>query len=114
MITLGEHRLTFKAEVQPPMTETVAVPPGTRIFSADELIPQLEAALTPSGGVTPTNTQPVAAVHRRLPRWPLLMAGAGVLAVLSVFAWRFTRHATAPPVGTIDAEHSVARAHFVP
>ncbi len=38
VITLGEHRLTYKSETQPPITETVAVPPGTRIFSADELI----------------------------------------------------------------------------
>jgi len=36
-----------------------------RYQSAEELIPQLEAVLTPSGGITPTHTQPVPAVARR-------------------------------------------------
>jgi TolB-like protein/tRNA A-37 threonylcarbamoyl transferase component Bud32 len=63
--------------------------PADRFQSAEELIPQLEALLTPSGGTTPTATMPFAAVtapgSRRLP-WA---AGLGVLALLLGFvAWR--------------------------
>ena len=32
--------------------------PADRWQSAEELIPQLEAVLTPSGGITPTETRP--------------------------------------------------------
>ncbi len=46
--------------------------PADRSQSAEELITQLEAVLTPSGGITPTATQPVAAAaaprSRRLSR----------------------------------------------
>ncbi len=66
--------------------------------SADELLPQLEAMLTPSGGITPVETQPVAAV-RRLPwRWAAIVAGAAV--VLAVVVAVVMRRGPAP---TLDA-----------
>jgi eukaryotic-like serine/threonine-protein kinase len=70
--------------------------PADRWQSAEELITQLEAVLTPSGGITPTATQPVAAAaaprSRRLP----LAIGLGALVVLLGFgAWLATRR-TAP------------------
>ena len=57
--------------------------PADRPQSAEELITQLEAVLTPSGGITPTATMPVAAAaaprSRRLP----LAIGLGALLVLA-------------------------------
>ncbi len=61
--------------------------PADRWQSAEELIPQLEAVLTPSGGTTPTMTQPLtgvsgaalpAAVRRR--RW--IIAGVATAAAM--------------------------------
>ncbi len=51
--------------------------PADRWQSAEELLPQLEALATPSGGVTPTDTRPVAAVSR-------LSTRTGVLAIAAV------------------------------
>jgi serine/threonine-protein kinase len=47
--------------------------------SAEELLPQLEALATPSGGITPTGTMPVDRVVKR--RWMMAGAAAGVVAV---------------------------------
>ncbi len=63
--------------------------PADRYQSADELIPQLEAVLTPSGGTTPTATRAVPRVSNRL-----LAGGVVVLAVLlGLGYWRFGRAA---------------------
>jgi eukaryotic-like serine/threonine-protein kinase len=58
--------------------------PSDRPQSADELLPVLEAAATPSGGVTPTETRPTKAVRRSrstaaLTIGALILAGAGAL-----------------------------------
>ena len=66
--------------------------PADRWQSADELIPQLEAVATPSGGTTPTATRAVPGGSRRGNR--LLASGAVVLAVLlGLGYWRFGRAA---------------------
>jgi serine/threonine-protein kinase len=58
--------------------------------SADELIPQLEAVLTPSGGMTPTTVTPARASRGRSPlRVALLAAGLLVAVAVSAFGiWR--------------------------
>ncbi len=64
--------------------------PADRWQSADELVPQLEAVLTPSGGTTPAATRAVPGVSGRGSR--LLAGGAVVLAVLvGLGLWRFGR-----------------------
>ena len=66
--------------------------PADRWQSADELIPQLEAVLTPSGGTTPTATRAVPGVSQRGNR--LLAGGVVVLTVLRGLGyWRFGRAA---------------------
>ena len=66
--------------------------PADRWQSADELIPQLEAVLTPSGGMTPTATQPFAvAPAPKTGRTLRAIGAAGVLviaAVVAIFALR--------------------------
>jgi Tol biopolymer transport system component len=54
--------------------------PADRYQTADELIPQLEMLLTPSGGITPTETQPVQAVRRSR----AVLVGAAALGVVGV------------------------------
>ena len=62
--------------------------PADRPQSADELITQLEAVLTPSGGITPTATMPVAAAAAPRSRRFSLAIGLGVLLLLAgIGAW---------------------------
>src|SRR5437867_5086384 len=57
--------------------------PADRWDSAEELLQQLETLTTPSGGITPTSTQPVAAVAR-VPRWlKLALSSAGLVIVVA-------------------------------
>jgi len=76
--------------------------PADRWQSADELLPRLEAVLTPSGGMTPSATQPISAAlvtsKRRRRRLGLAVGGAAVLA-LAVIGWRVFLRAPA-----IDAD----------
>jgi TolB-like protein/tRNA A-37 threonylcarbamoyl transferase component Bud32/Tfp pilus assembly protein PilF len=65
--------------------------PSDRCQTADELITELEAVLTPSGGITPTATMPVAAAAAPRSRRLSLAIALGVLLVLLGFgAWRAT------------------------
>ncbi len=50
--------------------------------SAEELLPQLEALLAPSGAVTPTGTMPVDRVAKR--RWMMVGGAVGAVAVIAV------------------------------
>jgi eukaryotic-like serine/threonine-protein kinase len=82
--------------------------PADRPQSAEELVPQLEALMTPSGGITPTATQPVAAAAAapapRASRLPWLL-GLGVLLIALGFgAWRATHR----PAGAASPSASAA------
>jgi Tol biopolymer transport system component len=50
--------------------------------SAEELLPQLEALATPSGGVTPTGMMPVDRAAKR--RWMMAGAAVGVAAIIGI------------------------------
>jgi serine/threonine-protein kinase len=70
--------------------------PADRPQSAEEMIPQLEAVLTPSGGMTPTATVPLAAASP--PRSRRFVGAAGLVLVallLGYGAWRASRHTPA-------------------
>ncbi len=74
--------------------------PADRPQSAEELITQLEAVLTPSGGITPTATLPVAAAAApRSRRLPLAIALGVLLVVLGFGAWRATHRRPAAGSG---------------
>jgi eukaryotic-like serine/threonine-protein kinase len=74
--------------------------PSDRWQSAEELITQLEAVLTPSGGITPTATMPVAAaVAPRSRRLPLAVALGVLLVLLGFVAWRATHRKPAAGSG---------------
>ena len=90
----------------PPALETLIMQclekkPADRWQSAEEMLPHLEAAVTPSGGITPTDMQPVT-----LPtpgagrRWLPWGAGFGIAAALAAayFLFFFEDFRTSPPV----------------
>jgi tetratricopeptide (TPR) repeat protein/tRNA A-37 threonylcarbamoyl transferase component Bud32 len=52
--------------------------------SAEELLPQLEALATPSGGITPTGTMPLDRVAKR--RWMMAGGAVAVAAIIAVIA----------------------------
>jgi tetratricopeptide (TPR) repeat protein len=52
--------------------------------TAEELLPQLEALATPSGGITPTGTMPVDRVAKR--RWMMVGGAVGVAVVIAIIA----------------------------
>ncbi|HEU5050817.1 MAG TPA: protein kinase [Gemmatimonadales bacterium] len=77
--------------------------PADRWQSAGDFLAQLEMLATPSGGSTPTHTQPVSALPlRRQARWPIIAAGVGVVALaVAAGIWGsrlFPRKGPAPTV----------------
>ena len=58
--------------------------PADRWQSAEELLPQLEALVTPSGGITPTGTMPVGRLAKR--RWMMAGAAVTVAVIIAVIA----------------------------
>ncbi|MFN0180976.1 MAG: protein kinase domain-containing protein [Gemmatimonadales bacterium] len=88
------HRASIPPALAALVMRCLEKKPADRWQSAEELIRQLEAVLTPSGGMTPTATQPVtAAVAPVTPRrWPAIMlAGALALALAAGGVWWLTR-----------------------
>jgi serine/threonine-protein kinase len=77
--------------------------------SAQELLPQLEVLATPSGGMTPTGTTPVARVQ---PRWrvnvPVVTGVTVAIAVLGFLGWSSVR--TGGPAVTVSNVRPVTRA----
>jgi serine/threonine-protein kinase len=116
-VTAAPEPVTAYRAVPPPLAALVMrcleKRPADRWQSAEELVPQLEALMTPSGGITPTATQPVAAAAAppapgasRL-RWALALGA--VLVVLGFGAWRAThrRAGAASPSPTAVAARRV-------
>ena len=61
--------------------------------SADDMLPVLEGAVTPSGGLTPTSTRPIRVTRAQpkapaKPRWVMGAVATAVLAVAGVGAWQ--------------------------
>jgi serine/threonine-protein kinase len=74
--------------------------PADRWQSAEELITQLEAVLTPSGGITPTATLPVAAASApRSRRLPLAIVLGALVVLLGFGAWRLAHRMPAAGAG---------------
>ena len=74
--------------------------PADRWQSADEVLTQLEQQLTPSGGMTPTQTRPTAAVAGVGPsRWRYGIIGGILLALLTGGVYVIRRPAAVPSLG---------------
>lgn len=87
-----ERRAAVSAMLNDVIMKCLAKNAADRWQTAEELLPLLEQAATPSGGMTPTATRPVAAVAPRSSGVRRLAAGAAavlLLAALGFGAWAF-------------------------
>jgi Tol biopolymer transport system component len=77
-----------RSSIPPPLAQLImrclAKKPADRPQTAEELLPVLEMLATPSGGITPTDTQPVEAVPASRGRRRLFVAAGVVVAVIAV------------------------------
>jgi Tol biopolymer transport system component len=84
--------------IPPPLAQLImrclAKKPADRPQMAEELLPVLETLATPSGGTTPTDTQPVRAVPeaRRRRRAVLAVGAAVALSAVGLLATRALQH----------------------
>jgi Tol biopolymer transport system component len=81
----------YRATVSPALAAVVmkclAKKPADRWQTAEEVLQHLEPLATPSGGTTPTQTQPTTALGR-LPRWAKWAAGVAAVAAVALVAAR--------------------------
>jgi Tol biopolymer transport system component len=84
----------YRAAVSPALAQIImkclAKKPSDRWQTAEEVLQHLEPLATPSGGTTPTQTQPTTAIGR-MPRWARWVAGIAALAVVAVAASQLLR-----------------------
>ncbi|NIM49715.1 MAG: protein kinase [Gemmatimonadales bacterium] len=81
-----EHRKNLPPQLGDIVMRCLAKDPADRWQSAQELLAHLEMVITPSGGITPTDTAPVPASRGRRPRrWALYAGGlVGVGVALAI------------------------------
>ena len=98
-----KRRATVPAALAALVMQCLEKKPADRPQTAEELITRLEAVLTPSGGTTPTETRPYAAVGGSKRRWWL---GLGVVVAAGVVfgLWRTVPHG--PATGPTAAEET--------
>ncbi|HEX6432768.1 MAG TPA: protein kinase [Gemmatimonadales bacterium] len=102
---ISSHRPAVPATLAAIIMKCLAKRPSDRWQSADELLAQLEQQLTPTGGVTPTQTRPipaVAAARRSILPW---VGAAVVLLILAAIGLLLARGAApaAPVLGKRSA-----------
>ncbi len=100
-VTEAPQPVTKHRDTVPPVLEQLVLrclekKPADRFQSAEELLPQLETLTTPSGGMTPTETQPVRAAtsglrRRGWVRMALLAVAVGVVIAGAVAFGRWVR-----------------------
>lgn len=89
--------------------------PADRWQSAEEVIAQLEAVLTPSGGITPTATMPVtAAAAPRSRRLPLAIGLGALLLLAGIGVWRASRRQSVAEAGPAHAVATTKRVGVLP
>ena len=75
------HRTSIPPALATLVMKCLEKKPADRWQSAEELIPQLEAVLTPSGGITPTGARPLGAVTRPHSKFGMTTARGRILVV---------------------------------
>jgi TolB-like protein len=93
-VPITKYRETVPRALEALVMRCLEKQPADRWQSAEELLPQLEALATPSGGITPTGALAVRAERRSwLPR--LIALGAGLLLLGVAFTWAVRARRTA-------------------
>jgi eukaryotic-like serine/threonine-protein kinase len=90
-VPVGQQREGLSPVLEAVVMRCLAKRPADRWQTADELVAALEPLATPSGGITPTHTQPVAAVpvkSRGSVRWAYAAAAVALIMVGGLFVWR--------------------------
>jgi tRNA A-37 threonylcarbamoyl transferase component Bud32/tetratricopeptide (TPR) repeat protein len=99
-VPVGQQREGLSPALEAAVMRCLAKRPADRFQTADELVAALEPLAGPSGGITPTQTQPIAAVarQRRAIPWKYAAAGAAVIAVAGLAVWQPWARATVRPL----------------
>jgi serine/threonine-protein kinase len=99
---VGQQRAGLSPALEALVMKCLAKRAADRFQSADELVTALEPLATPSGGMTPTGTMPIAGLQpeTKARRWMPAVGGAAVVIVLGGLAWQALRSGgrSRPPV----------------
>ena len=90
-VPVGQQRDGLSPALEAVVMRCLAKRPADRFQTADELVAALEPLALPSGGITPTQTVPVAALGVKQPgrfRWTYAVAGAALIAVAALALWK--------------------------
>ncbi len=79
------QRPEVPAQLEALIMQCLEKDPAQRWQTAEELRNRLDVLVTPSGGITPTDTRPLTALASRKRRMPVALAGAFVAALAAVF-----------------------------
>ena len=100
-VPVGQQRDGLSPALEAVVMRCLAKRPADRFQTADELMAALEPLALPSGGITPTQTQPVAALAAKRPgefRRTYAIAGAAALIAAALFLWKPWARAGARPL----------------